>query len=1467
MNLRAITRLLLLLLFCMSPLVADDGVAVVTGEHGYLLNKDGAVVDVVGYRTVFRVLSMSKDDHVTVEHFGQQLRLHKRQCHLSKDWGFVNEYNAPEVYQVLSDLHKAEEASAMENDELMLKYSEDAILHIGESKTSPDELRPWALQMRAYYHSLKGDLAAANSMLDECDEDIALLKLKDHPFTADVVNVRAIVRTEEGKWAEAVDLYQQATEIAARNQGKDHVDYGILQSNLSSALNDLGNTEKAILSQRACLKNYGAAYPPTAVEVALAQITLADLLNSNEQYEAANKEYQSALRQLVTYHPHLIYDIAKVREDLIYTNRMLSNFIQAEKECDDMVKSLQKYEPVEQYDYRKRLLLRRGLIDFDQGDFAAALAHYRYAVDMADETAYAIDDGYAFENAGDALAKLGRDKEALSVYEKAVSIYIELEGKDSENLVTARESMKALARKASNSLEKIVMVGPSDAYLLDDDSNIMTVIPKATVLRWLSAGDQYYEVEYEKQVGRVLNSQLQIKEQIPGYGDIDEKPFRAIVAGLTKYLKAMESGDLDASRQHLKNVRDVVKEIDPQLSGNTIDAWVEIQGLQLLTAEQGPAAALKKLSEINDQVAKLDSRYHMELHLKTAEGILQLRIPEQAKQGVASLKKALDLAEESFGKQHSVTAVAARRLGQAQFFVNDNDGAVESLRQGFNIAEAIFPAGSENLAIAATDVGMILFKSERYKEAVSVLDNLLSAKQSPPLKQTRLATIIRASSFARLEQTGPARIMLIQVLNELANDKDANGTSALDCAEGVMTLFELGRMEVGLKNWDQATQALTFAVEVSANIGVENTFDGSEIHRLLADAYEGQGQTSKARTELQKTLAIYEKLGGKDRPQAKTLLARIEKLSPSKPRESGPIDAVSFDRAQVLRDINEVILHLPIAVQMGFVEIDRQALDKALLERIDSKGNAAASETAAWAMNAHNLLPELIGRLRQVHALATVRSHIQDYTRWRQLRAKRAEESLSAISSGNTQRPKTLPTAAEDQAFSELPKSMQDEVSRQFVWRDIQDVRRKLQATETLVLVRRVGPRKGEDSEQQAQYLAWIIPPEGSERVRMVSLGYAQYIEGWIDKAMPRTFAITSAIEAKGEKQAALQHNTLLKIVADDVWKRIAIHLPDNTNRLALCLDGDLMRLPWAGLPTTTDGRTVLDDFTLRFLSSPRDLFVNHNTTGLSSPVMIAATDYLVSQDTAFSKMDPEELYQLVLHQVRVPDTIIDGDEYLPDTRDELDATEELFRKWNQRDRALRVNDNAVQLVFLQMERPQALHLSTKNYMKPARLLLPDEFRLDDAVKLLPEPARQPMDPLQQCAIRLGGRGGSTLADGLMTGHEIVSQDLRGTRLVVLSRAPKSQSATADRGAGDGLLPHIFQMAGARSVVTTIWGEDIEDSAMIAVTKAFYKHLASGKSKSDALRAAQLEARDARVEQNGAAHPFYWAGFRITGEG
>jgi len=123
------------------------------------------------------------------------------------------------------------------------------------------------------------------------------------------------------------------------------------------------------------------------------------------------------------------------------------------------------------------------------------------------------------------------------------------------------------------------------------------------------------------------------------------------------------------------------------------------------------------------------------------------------------------------------------------------------------------------------------------------------------------------------------------------------------------------------------------------------------------------------------------------------------------------------------------------------------------------------------------------------------------------------------------------------------------------------------------------------------------------------------------------------------------------------------------------------------------------------------------------------------------------------------------------------------------------------------------------------------------------------------------------LNDGVLTGEEIVAQDLRGTELVTLSVAPKVPFSLPFGGLPEsevlGMLPHAFQLAGARAVLSNDW--ETNQPATQRLMIAFYKQLASGKEKAAALRAAQLEIRD-----DSGAEPMpatFWANFRLTGEG
>ena len=69
-----------------------------------------------------------------------------------------------------------------------------------------------------------------------------------------------------------------------------------------------------------------------------------------------------------------------------------------------------------------------------------------------------------------------------------------------------------------------------------------------------------------------------------------------------------------------------------------------------------------------------------------------------------------------------------------------------------------------------------------------------------------------------------------------------------------------------------------------------------------------------------------------------------------------------------------------------------------------------------------------------------------------------------------------------------------------------------------------------------------------------------------------------------------------------------------------------------------------------------------------------------------------------------------------------------------------------------------------------------------------------------------------------------------------------------------------FFYAGTPTILSSLWS--VDDEATEALMTAFYKHWQAGKSKAEALQAAQAEVR-ANPQW---ASPFYWAGFVLNGD-
>ncbi len=98
--------------------------------------------------------------------------------------------------------------------------------------------------------------------------------------------------------------------------------------------------------------------------------------------------------------------------------------------------------------------------------------------------------------------------------------------------------------------------------------------------------------------------------------------------------------------------------------------------------------------------------------------------------------------------------------------------------------------------------------------------------------------------------------------------------------------------------------------------------------------------------------------------------------------------------------------------------------------------------------------------------------------------------------------------------------------------------------------------------------------------------------------------------------------------------------------------------------------------------------------------------------------------------------------------------------------------------------------------------------------------------------------------------------------MVVLS-ACNTSSGEIKRGEGVMSLARGFFYSGAKSVVSTLW--PVADEAGKDILINFYKNLAEGDSKSNALQKAKLAYLDTTEEEE-LKHPYYWAGFVVLGD-
>jgi CHAT domain-containing protein len=151
-----------------------------------------------------------------------------------------------------------------------------------------------------------------------------------------------------------------------------------------------------------------------------------------------------------------------------------------------------------------------------------------------------------------------------------------------------------------------------------------------------------------------------------------------------------------------------------------------------------------------------------------------------------------------------------------------------------------------------------------------------------------------------------------------------------------------------------------------------------------------------------------------------------------------------------------------------------------------------------------------------------------------------------------------------------------------------------------------------------------------------------------------------------------------------------------------------------------------------------------------------------------------------------------------------------------------------------------------------------------------PRPALLEENPLLLSGLAFAGANGRNdraaagrLDDGVLTAQEIASLDLRGVEWVVLS-ACGTGIGPIETGEGVMGLRRTFQIAGARSVVMSLWS--VDDHSAREWTHRLYGSRLSGRSTAASLRDASLRLLEARRRAGVTTHPFSWGAFVAVGD-
>jgi CHAT domain-containing protein/tetratricopeptide (TPR) repeat protein len=451
-------------------------------------------------------------------------------------------------------------------------------------------------------------------------------------------------------------------------------------------------------------------------------------------------------------------------------------------------------------------------------------------------------------------------------------------------------------------------------------------------------------------------------------------------------------------------------------------------------------------------------------------------------------------------------------------------------------------------------------------------------------------------------------------------------------------------------------------------------------------------------------------------------------------------------------------------------------------------------------------------------------------------------------------------------------------------------------------------------------YLAFVLRDDGSEPTVM-PLASAATIDTLV--ASWRQGMIADITRVTGAPQSGPSFRSLGISLRQKIWDPIAANL-GTARRVFVVPDGTLNLIPLAALPAERGGYLLESGPVIHYLSAERDLVRDEALPAAVGSGLLAVGGPAFSDASSFASAlkqkpavgaslrradpSPPKDNSMATLTKSVPSAPVGTASFrgassnclslqsmqfeaLPASRTEASSVTTLWQRFGAEKTAGAdagqplTGPDATESAFKRLgPGRRVLHIATHGFflgdgcastVRGTRavggLASVGSKSSSNQTRLTATPRResQPENPLIFSGLAFAGANRRRAAgldedDGILTAEEVASLNLSGVEWAVLSACDTGVGTVA---AGEGVLGlrRAFQVAGARTVIMSLWS--VDDRAARQWMEALYQaRLARHLDTANATREASLSFIRERRAKGQSTHPFYWASFVAAGD-